>query len=56
LIDWLLEHIINENRTRRSIIKKLKEMCLIVNSKVSYILDPSNAGTAFLFSLFLVKA
>ncbi|KAH0946632.1 hypothetical protein HN011_005794 [Eciton burchellii] len=33
LIDWLLEHIINENRTRRSIIKKLKEMCLIVNSK-----------------------
>ncbi|XP_025075247.1 protein timeless homolog [Pogonomyrmex barbatus] len=33
LIDWLLEHIINENRTRRTIIKKLKEMCLIVNSK-----------------------
>ncbi|XP_032684190.1 protein timeless homolog isoform X2 [Odontomachus brunneus] len=33
LIDWLLEHIINENRTRRTVIKKLKEMCLIVNSK-----------------------
>ncbi|XP_018314888.1 LOW QUALITY PROTEIN: protein timeless homolog [Mycetomoellerius zeteki] len=33
LIDWLLEHVINENRTRRTIIKKLKEMCLIVNSK-----------------------
>ncbi|KAG5330826.1 TIM protein, partial [Acromyrmex heyeri] len=33
LIDWLLDHIINENRTRRIIIKKLKEMCLIVNSK-----------------------
>ncbi|XP_050450903.1 protein timeless homolog [Cataglyphis hispanica] len=33
LIDWLLEHIINENRTRRTIIKKLKEMSLIVNSK-----------------------
>lgn len=35
LIDWILEHVINENRTRRTIIKKLKEMCLIVNSKVS---------------------
>ncbi|XP_011690831.1 PREDICTED: protein timeless homolog isoform X1 [Wasmannia auropunctata] len=33
LIDWILEHVINENRTRRIIIKKLKEMCLIVNSK-----------------------
>ncbi|XP_012222325.1 protein timeless homolog isoform X1 [Linepithema humile] len=33
LIDWLLEHLINENRTRRTVIKKLKEMCLIVNSK-----------------------
>ncbi|XP_072751003.1 protein timeless homolog [Anoplolepis gracilipes] len=33
LIDWLLEHIINEARTRRTIIKKLKEMSLIVNSK-----------------------
>ncbi|XP_018375486.1 PREDICTED: protein timeless homolog [Trachymyrmex cornetzi] len=33
LIDWLLDHVINENRTRRTIIKKLKEMCLIVNSK-----------------------
>ncbi|XP_071645976.1 protein timeless homolog [Temnothorax longispinosus] len=33
LIDWILEHVINENRTRRTIIKKLKEMCLIVNSK-----------------------
>ncbi|XP_034934838.1 protein timeless homolog isoform X2 [Chelonus insularis] len=33
LIDWLLENIISEDRTRRSIIKKLKEMHLIVNSK-----------------------
>ncbi|KAL0125370.1 hypothetical protein PUN28_004481 [Cardiocondyla obscurior] len=33
VIDWLLEHLINETRTRRTIIKKLKEMCLIVNSK-----------------------
>ncbi|XP_029159250.1 protein timeless homolog [Nylanderia fulva] len=33
VIDWILEHIINEARTRRTIIKKLKEMCLIVNSK-----------------------
>ncbi|XP_039305903.1 protein timeless homolog isoform X2 [Solenopsis invicta] len=33
LIDWLLENVVNENRTRRTIIKKLKEMCLIVNSK-----------------------
>jgi len=44
LIDWLLEHVINENRTRRSIIKKLKEMCLMVNSKVSCTLDPSDPG------------
>ncbi|XP_048512372.1 protein timeless homolog isoform X2 [Athalia rosae] len=33
LVDWLLENIINDSRTRRGIIKKLKEMCLIVNSK-----------------------
>ncbi|KAK0179064.1 hypothetical protein PV327_007889 [Microctonus hyperodae] len=33
LIDWLLENIISDNRTRRGIIKKLKEMHLIVNSK-----------------------
>ncbi|XP_057326747.1 protein timeless homolog [Microplitis mediator] len=33
LIDWLLENIISDNRTRRGIIKKLKEMYLIVNSK-----------------------
>ncbi|XP_014475495.1 PREDICTED: protein timeless homolog [Dinoponera quadriceps] len=33
LIDWLLEHIINEDRTRRTVIKKLREMCLVVNSK-----------------------
>ncbi|CAL1677972.1 unnamed protein product [Lasius platythorax] len=33
VIDWILEHIINETRTRRTIIKKLKEMSLIVNSK-----------------------
>ncbi|CAK9829894.1 Protein timeless homolog [Anthophora retusa] len=32
VIDWILEHI-NQERTRRGIIKKLKEMCLIVNSK-----------------------
>ncbi|XP_031834411.1 circadian regulator timeout [Nomia melanderi] len=32
LVDWLLENITQE-RTRRGIIKKLKEMCLIVNSK-----------------------
>lgn len=33
LIDWILENIINENRTRRAVMKKLKEMCLIVNSR-----------------------
>ncbi|XP_020292361.1 protein timeless homolog isoform X2 [Pseudomyrmex gracilis] len=33
LIDWLLDHLINENRTRRTVIKKLKELHLIVNSK-----------------------
>ncbi|XP_029034529.1 protein timeless homolog isoform X2 [Osmia bicornis bicornis] len=32
VIDWILEHI-NQERTRRGIIKKLKELCLIVNSK-----------------------
>ncbi|XP_060821669.1 protein timeless homolog isoform X2 [Bombus pascuorum] len=32
VIDWILEHI-NQERTRRGIMKKLKEMCLIVNSK-----------------------
>ncbi|XP_017893332.1 protein timeless homolog isoform X2 [Ceratina calcarata] len=32
VIDWILDHI-NQERTRRSIIKKLKELCLIVNSK-----------------------
>ncbi|CAK9795777.1 Protein timeless homolog [Anthophora quadrimaculata] len=32
VVDWILEHI-NQERTRRGIIKKLKEMCLIVNSK-----------------------
>lgn len=37
LIDWLLEHI-NQERTRRGIMKKLKEMFLIVNSKVSALL------------------
>lgn len=34
VVDWILEHI-NQERTRRGIMKKLKEMCLIVNSKVS---------------------
>ncbi|XP_033230286.1 protein timeless homolog [Belonocnema kinseyi] len=33
LIDWLLDNLINKDRTRRAVIKKLKEMCLIVNSK-----------------------
>ncbi|XP_046476559.1 protein timeless homolog [Neodiprion pinetum] len=33
LVDWLLKNIINDNRTRRGVIKKLKEMSLIVNSK-----------------------
>ncbi|XP_015606157.1 protein timeless homolog [Cephus cinctus] len=33
LIDWILENIISDNRTRRGVIKKLKEMSLIVNSK-----------------------
>ncbi|XP_014609708.1 PREDICTED: protein timeless homolog isoform X1 [Polistes canadensis] len=33
LIDWILERLINETRTRRGVIKKLKEMCLVVNSK-----------------------
>ncbi|XP_048261586.1 protein timeless homolog isoform X2 [Bombus terrestris] len=32
VVDWILEHI-NQERTRRGIMKKLKEMCLIVNSK-----------------------
>ncbi|XP_053978576.1 protein timeless homolog isoform X1 [Hylaeus volcanicus] len=32
IIDWILEHI-NQERTRRGIMKKLKEMYLIVNSK-----------------------
>lgn len=34
LVDWILERLINETRTRRGVIKKLKEMCLVVNSKV----------------------
>ncbi|XP_012279584.1 protein timeless homolog [Orussus abietinus] len=33
LIDWLLENLNNKDRTRRGVIKKLKELCLIVNSK-----------------------
>ncbi|KAF7408535.1 hypothetical protein HZH66_003072 [Vespula vulgaris] len=33
LVDWILERLINETRTRRGVIKKLKEMCLVVNSK-----------------------
>nr|XP_012151360.1 PREDICTED: protein timeless homolog [Megachile rotundata] len=32
VVDWILENI-NQERTRRGIIKKLKELCLIVNSK-----------------------
>ncbi|XP_043579591.1 protein timeless homolog [Bombus pyrosoma] len=32
VVDWILEHI-NQERTRRGVMKKLKEMCLIVNSK-----------------------
>ncbi|XP_012343215.2 protein timeless homolog [Apis florea] len=32
VIDWILENI-NQERTRRGIIKKLKEMSLIINSK-----------------------
>ncbi|XP_043529522.1 protein timeless homolog isoform X2 [Frieseomelitta varia] len=32
VVDWILEHI-NQERTRRGIMKKLKEMYLIVNSK-----------------------
>ena len=35
VVDWILEHI-NQERTRRGIMKKLKEMYLIVNSKVSF--------------------
>ncbi|XP_011305481.1 protein timeless homolog [Fopius arisanus] len=33
LIDWILENLISDNRTRRGVIKKLKELYLIVNSK-----------------------
>ncbi|THK33002.1 protein timeless homolog [Diachasma alloeum] len=33
LIDWILENIISDNRTRRGVIKKLKELHLIVNSQ-----------------------
>ncbi|XP_044599449.1 protein timeless homolog isoform X2 [Cotesia glomerata] len=33
IIDWILENIISDDRTRRGVIKKLKEMHLIVNSK-----------------------
>ncbi|XP_076297468.1 circadian regulator timeout [Lasioglossum baleicum] len=32
LVDWILENI-NQERTRQGVIKKLKELCLIVNSK-----------------------
>ncbi|XP_076654997.1 circadian regulator timeout isoform X2 [Halictus rubicundus] len=32
LVDWILENI-NQERTRRGVIKKLKDLCLIVNSK-----------------------
>ncbi|XP_033326523.2 circadian regulator timeout [Megalopta genalis] len=32
LVDWILENI-NQERTRHGVMKKLKEMCLIVNSK-----------------------
>lgn len=33
MVDWILENLISDNRTRRGVIKKLKEMCLVVNSK-----------------------
>ncbi|XP_011499954.1 PREDICTED: protein timeless homolog [Ceratosolen solmsi marchali] len=33
LISYILENLINQDRTRRGVMKKLKEMCLIVNSK-----------------------
>lgn len=33
LIDWLLENLINKDRTSRGVLKKMREMCLIVNSK-----------------------
>ncbi|XP_063971887.1 protein timeless homolog [Diachasmimorpha longicaudata] len=33
LVDWILENLISDNRTRRGVIKKLKELHLIVNSK-----------------------
>lgn len=33
LIDWLLDNLINKDRTSRGVMKKLREMCLIVNSK-----------------------
>ncbi|OAD57363.1 Protein timeless like protein [Eufriesea mexicana] len=32
IVSWILQNI-NQERTRRGVIKKLKEMCLIVNSK-----------------------
>ncbi|XP_043268843.1 protein timeless homolog [Venturia canescens] len=31
LVDWILENLISDNRTRRGVMKKLKEMCLVVN-------------------------
>ena len=35
LVSWILANLIRDDRTRRSLMKKLKEMCLIANSKVS---------------------
>lgn len=54
LIDWLLDHLINENRTRRTVIKKLKELHLIVNSKVSCIFLLNNLEL-LLLTFFRVK-
>lgn len=34
MIDWLLENLINKDRTQRQVMKKLKDLMLVVNSKV----------------------
>ncbi|KAF7990289.1 hypothetical protein HCN44_000094 [Aphidius gifuensis] len=35
VVDWILENMIREDRTRRSVVKKLKELYLITNTKKS---------------------
>ena len=33
IVDWIVNNLIDNTRTRRGVLKKLKEMCLLVNYK-----------------------